>query len=75
VWAAGLIALSFTLIPPPLSLLAAIVIIASPFAALRWLDAYWERTVHHDATPDELANLARLRIAARTAIEDARTRL
>ena len=75
VWAAGLLILSFTLIPPPLSLLAAFVVIASPFAALRWLDAYWERTVHHDATPDELANLARLRIAARTAIDDARTRL
>jgi hypothetical protein len=74
-WAAGLIGLSFTLIPPPLSLLAAVVVVASPFAALRWLDAYWERTVHHDATPDELANLARLRIAARTAIDEARSRL
>ncbi len=75
IWAAGLIIASFTLIPPPLSLAAAFVVIASPFAALRWLDAYWERTVHHDATPDELANLARLRIAARTAIDDARSRL
>lgn len=74
-WAAGLIGLSLTLIPPPLSLLAAVVVVASPFAALRWLDAYWERTVHHDATPDELANLARLRIAARTAIDEARSRL
>jgi len=74
-WAAGLIGLSLTLIPPPLSLLAAIVVVASPFAALRWLDAYWERTVHHDATPDELANLARLRIAVRTAIDEARSRL
>ncbi len=75
VWAAGLIALSLTFIPPPLSLLAAVVVVASPFAALRWLDAYWERTVHHDATADELANLARLRITARTAIDEARNRL
>ena len=43
--------------------------------ALRWLDAYWERTVHRDATPDELANLGRLRIAAKTAIDEARSRL
>jgi glycerol-3-phosphate O-acyltransferase / dihydroxyacetone phosphate acyltransferase len=71
-WAAGLVGLSVALIPPPLSLFAAFVVVASPFAALRWLDDYWERTVHHDATPDELANLARLRIAARTAIDDAR---
>ena len=62
-WAAGLVGMSLVLIPPPLSLLAALVVVASPFAALRWLDAYWERTVHHEATPDELANLARLRIA------------
>lgn len=75
VWAAGLLTLSFTLLPPPLSFAAATVVILSPFAALRWLDAYWERTVHHDATPDELANLARLRIAARTSIDDARSRL
>jgi len=72
-WAAGLVGLSFVLIPPPLSLLAAIVAIASPFAALSWLDAYWERSA--ELTPDELAHLARLRIAARTAIDEARTRL
>ena len=72
-WAAGLVGLSFVLIPPPLSLLAAGVVVASPFAALRWLDAYWERTP--EPTADELAQLARLRIAARTAIDEARSRL
>jgi len=74
-WMAGLVTASFMLVPPPLSFVAASIAIASPFAALRWLDAYWERTPHHEATPDEIAALARLRIAARTAIEDARGRL
>ncbi|HEY5922349.1 MAG TPA: 1-acyl-sn-glycerol-3-phosphate acyltransferase [Kofleriaceae bacterium] len=72
-WAAGLVGLSFVLVPPPLSLAAAAIVIASPFAALRWLDAYWERTP--EPTSDELAQLARLRIAARTAIDEARNRL
>lgn len=74
-WAAGLVGLSLTLLPPPISLVAAAVAVASPFAALRWLDAYWQRTVHREASPDELANLARLRIAARTAIDEARAKL
>ena len=74
-WAAGLVTLSFVVIPPPLSLLAAGVVIASPFAALRWLDAYWGRMPAHEATPDELAQLGRLRIAARAAIDEARNKL
>jgi 1-acyl-sn-glycerol-3-phosphate acyltransferase len=72
-WAAGLVGLSMVLLPPPLSLGAAAVVIASPFAALRWLDAYWER--ERAATPEELARLSRLRGAARAAIDEARTRL
>jgi hypothetical protein len=72
-WAAGLVGLSLVLLPPPLSLGAAAVAIASPFAALRWLDAYWER--ERDATPEELARLQRLRTAARAAIDEARARL
>ncbi|MBV8756061.1 MAG: 1-acyl-sn-glycerol-3-phosphate acyltransferase [Deltaproteobacteria bacterium] len=71
-WAAGLVGLSLVVLPPPLSLGAAAVVIASPFAALRWLDEYWERQA--EATPDELTQLARLRIAARTAIDEARSR-
>ena len=71
---AGLVGMSFIVLPPPLSLGAAAVVIASPFAALTWLDEYWERQA--DATPDEeAAHLARLRIAARTAIDEARSRL
>jgi hypothetical protein len=72
-WAAGLVGWSLVLLPPPLSLGAAAVVIVSPFVALRWLDAY--RELHADPTPDELAQLARLRIAARTAIDEARSRL
>jgi glycerol-3-phosphate O-acyltransferase / dihydroxyacetone phosphate acyltransferase len=74
-WAAGLVSLSFVLLPPPLSFGAAAVALASPFAALQWLDAYWNRTPEHDATPADLAQLARLRITARTAIDEARARL
>jgi 1-acyl-sn-glycerol-3-phosphate acyltransferase len=60
------------LLPPPLSLLAAVAV-TSPFAALRWLDAWYQRT--RDATPDELAYLARLRRTACAAIDEARSRL
>jgi hypothetical protein len=60
-------------LPPPLSLLAAAIAVASPFAALRWLDTWYQRT--RDATPDELAQLARLRRAACAAIDEARSRL
>ena len=74
-WMGGLVALSFTVLPPPWSFGAAAIAVASPFAALRWLDAYWNRAPAHEATPEALANLARLRISARTAIDDARARL
>jgi len=72
-WAAGLVTLSFVLIPPPLSFAAAFVALASPFAALEWLDAWCGRAP--TAGSDELAALARLRIAARTAIDEARSKL
>ena len=74
VWMAGLVGASLTLLPRPLSYIAAAVAVASPFAALRWLDAWWERTPAAP-TDDEMAALARLRIAARTAIDAARARL
>ena len=54
-------ALSFVMLPPPLSFGAAAVAVASPFAALRWLDAYWNRARATMPTADELAQLARLR--------------
>lgn len=75
VWAATLVGLSFVLIPPPLSLVAAAIVVASPFAALRWLDAYWYRMPDRELSADEVAGLSRLRIAARTAIDEARSRL
>jgi len=73
IWMGGLVAGSLVLLPPPLSFAAAAVAIASPFAALRWLDAWYQRG--KSATSDDLARLARLRIAARTAIDEARSRL
>nr|HEX4315601.1 1-acyl-sn-glycerol-3-phosphate acyltransferase [Kofleriaceae bacterium] len=74
VWMAGLVGASLALLPPPLSFGAAAISVASPFAALDWLDAYWARD-HHTPTAGELAALARLRVSARTAIDDARARL
>jgi glycerol-3-phosphate O-acyltransferase / dihydroxyacetone phosphate acyltransferase len=74
IWMGGLVIGSLVLLPPPLSLAAAAIAIASPFAALRWLDA-WSQRAGRTATADELAQLARLRIAARTAIDEARARL
>ncbi len=72
-WAAGLVAGSFVLLPPPLSFVGATVAVTSPFAALRWLDKQYQR--RREPTSNELAQLARLRIAARTAIDDARRQL
>ncbi len=72
-WMGGLVAGSMILLPPPLSFAAAAVAITSPFAALRWLDKWYQHRA--EPTPDELAQLARMRIAARTAIDEARSRL
>ena len=75
VWMGMLVGASFVLLPPPVSFVAAGIAIASPFAALKWLDAYWNRANDRELTPDEVTALARLRIAARTAIDDARARV
>jgi len=72
-WAAGLVAGSFALLPPPLSIAAAAIAVTSPFAALRWLDTIYQRRT--DASPDVRARLLRLRIIARTAIDEARGKL
>jgi 1-acyl-sn-glycerol-3-phosphate acyltransferase len=73
IWMGGLVAGSMVLLPPPISFAAAAVAITSPFAALRWLDKWYQHT--SEPTPEEVAQLARLRIAARTAIDEARSRL
>ncbi len=72
-WAAGLVTGSMVLLPPPLSFAAAAIALASPFAALRWLDRIYQNKPTPE--PDELSRLVRLRIAARTAIDEARSRL
>ena len=71
-WMGGLVGISMML-PPPLSFAAAAIAIASPFAALEWLDKWYERKPA--PTPEQLAELGRLRLAARTAIDDARAKL
>lgn len=73
-WAAGLVTLSFVILPPPFNLGAAVIAVASPFAALTWLDAYWGRVPSHEATPSALSNLAKLRLVTRQAIDEARSR-
>jgi glycerol-3-phosphate O-acyltransferase/dihydroxyacetone phosphate acyltransferase len=73
VWAAGLVAGALVLLPPPLSLVAVAIVIASPFAALGWLDAWYQRT--QEPTAEELDHLKGLRRAACAAIDDARRRL
>ncbi|MBA3539799.1 MAG: hypothetical protein H0T79_09235, partial [Deltaproteobacteria bacterium] len=73
VWMAGLIGAAFAFLPPPLSLAAAAIAITSPFAALRWLDVWYQRT--HDVAPEERVRLGELRAAARVAIDEARARL
>lgn len=72
-WMGGLVAGAFLLLPSPWSWLAAAVAVTSPFAALRWLDVWYQRKA--SASEEELAQLARLRQAARAAIEQARGRL
>ncbi len=72
-WMGGLVAGSLILLPPPVSFVAAAVAITSPFAALRWLDKWYQHRA--EPTPEEVAQLARMRIAARTAIDEARSRL
>jgi len=72
-WAAGLVAGSLALLPPPLSIAAAAIAVTSPFAALRWLDSIYQRRA--EPTDDDRARLMRLRISARTAIDEARRKL
>lgn len=72
-WAAGLVGASLALLPPPLSVVGGAVALASPFAALHWLDELYQR--RPELSPDVRAKLVRLRIAARTAIDEARSKL
>lgn len=72
-WAAGLVTAALVVLPAPLSLVAAALAIAAPFAALRWLDAWYLRPAR--VTPAERARLDELRRAALAAIAEARSRL
>lgn len=73
VWMAGLVTAALIALPLPWSLAAAALAITSPFAALAWLDAWYQRPVA--TTPDQRASLAHLRTAARAAIDAARATL
>jgi hypothetical protein len=60
-WAGALVGASFTLLPPPLSIGAAAVAIASPFAALAWLDYLDARRLGRRAEPSDIARIGALR--------------
>ena len=70
VWMGGLVAVSLALLPPGTKLLGAAIAIASPFAALAWLDALDDRAP--SVAADDLRRAADLRAAALAAIEAAR---
>ncbi|MGE0403145.1 MAG: 1-acyl-sn-glycerol-3-phosphate acyltransferase [Kofleriaceae bacterium] len=72
-WAAGLVGASFALLPPPLSFAGATVAVTSPFAALHWLDEIYQR--RPELSADDRAKLLRLRMSARTALDEARSKL
>ncbi len=73
VWAAGLSAGALLLLPPPAAWLAVAVILTSPFAALRWLDAWYQRVPELSAA--DRVRLDELRRAAVDAIVEARRAL
>ncbi|HET9626015.1 MAG TPA: 1-acyl-sn-glycerol-3-phosphate acyltransferase [Kofleriaceae bacterium] len=73
VWMAGLVIAALVALPAPWSWLAAAVAVTSPFAALRWLDAWYQRAPALGAT--DRARLGAMRRAACEAIDAARRRL
>ena len=77
IWAAGLVAGGFVLLPPPLSAGFAAVAITSPFAALAWHDAgpRIRRAVRFATRGTRLEELRALRAEAIACIERARTDL
>jgi hypothetical protein len=72
IWAAGLIAGSLILLPPPLSWLATAGVVASPFAALLWLDHLEHGPRRAPATLQELEEM---RGVLMRALHSARERL
>lgn len=71
VWAGALVAGSFVLLPPPLSLGAAAVAVASPFAALHWLDHLAQRRGRR-AGPVDVASLRARRAGVMALLAKAR---
>jgi glycerol-3-phosphate O-acyltransferase/dihydroxyacetone phosphate acyltransferase len=75
-WACALIVAAWLLLPPFAAAGATALVLAAPFAALRWLDAMEApRAGAADATPEQLAALRAARAAALATIERARAQL
>lgn len=62
VWAGALVGASLAFLPPPVSFAAAAVAVASPFAALHWLDHLEQRKIgRRRAAPADIARIGVLR--------------
>lgn len=72
IWMGGLVAASIAMLPSGWKLPGVIVSIASPFAALAWMDAWDAR--RRPVSEEELTHVAELRAAAMYEIADARAR-
>lgn len=75
-WAGALVGASFALLPPPASLAAAAVAVASPFAALYWLDHIEARRIgKRRAEPADIARIGVMRAELVALLERARERI
>lgn len=72
-WMGGLVGASIAFVPSPWKIPAVVLAIASPFAALAWLDAWKARPRY--ASPEQLDELEDLRATAIEAIAAARAEL
>ena len=75
-WAGALVGASFVFLPPPLSFAAAAVAVASPFAALTWLD-YLDQVKlgRRRAAPTDLDHLRKMRTELSALLERARAQI
>lgn len=76
-WAAALVVIAFVALPPRPALVALVVVLASPFAALAWLDRTPElkQSLRFQARAHRLAELTRARAELMAQIEAVRAKL
>jgi hypothetical protein len=74
-WAGALVGASFVLLPPPWSLVGAGLAVASPFAALAWLDELDRPRARRRRANVDLMHLRARRERVMRVLESARQRL